>query len=165
MFGRCLYQLTGVDLTPDPWHWSVLGAAPGCRMRYRPVSRWPTAKHFTSWLTLSPGCKISGGKVLSAHTRKTTNRVTAHASVGRRHRRTDRYGTGRLLPTAVGTYWQGQGRDRDGAEDRGPVLQRHALRHGLPRSRGDQYEQQYRDRVIKQLHRRAAHSASPCRRP
>ena len=28
------------------------------------MSRWPTAKHFTSWLTLSPGNKISGGKVL-----------------------------------------------------------------------------------------------------
>ena len=27
------------------------------------LSRWPTAKHFTSWLALSPGCKISGGKV------------------------------------------------------------------------------------------------------
>jgi transposase len=40
------------------------------------LSRWPTAKHFTSWLTLSPGCKISGGKVLSSHTRKTTNHVT-----------------------------------------------------------------------------------------
>jgi Transposase IS116/IS110/IS902 family len=37
-----------------------------------------TAKHFTSWLTLSPGSKISGGKVLSAHTRKSNNRLTAH---------------------------------------------------------------------------------------
>jgi hypothetical protein len=27
-------------------------------------------------LTLSPGCKISGGKVLSAHTRKTSSRLT-----------------------------------------------------------------------------------------
>jgi hypothetical protein len=26
---------------------------------------------------LSPGCKVSGGKVLSSHTRKTTNRVAA----------------------------------------------------------------------------------------
>src|SRR5205823_15124497 len=42
------------------------------------LSRWRSSKHFTSWLTLSQGCKISGGKVLSAHTRKTTNRVAAH---------------------------------------------------------------------------------------
>ena len=36
---------------------------------------------------VSPGSKISGGKVLSAHSRKTNNRVTAHlrlaVSVGR----------------------------------------------------------------------------------
>ena len=46
------------------------------------------AKHFTSWLTLSPGCKISGRKVLSAHTRKTSSRLTvalrlAAVNVGR----------------------------------------------------------------------------------
>ncbi|WP_232539786.1 IS110 family transposase [Pseudomonas chlororaphis] len=42
------------------------------------LSRLRTCHHFTSWLTLAPGCRISGGKVLSAHTRKTKNRVTAH---------------------------------------------------------------------------------------
>ncbi|MGJ0486037.1 MAG: hypothetical protein ACR65R_16105 [Methylomicrobium sp.] len=42
------------------------------------MRQWRTAKHFTSWLTLSPGCKISGGKVLSAHSRKSNNRLTAH---------------------------------------------------------------------------------------
>ncbi|WP_429355256.1 transposase [Paraburkholderia sp. 32] len=25
---------------------------------------WRTARHFSSWLTLSPGCKASGGTVL-----------------------------------------------------------------------------------------------------
>jgi len=54
------------------------------------LSRWPTAKHFTSWLTLSSGCKISGGKVIFAHTRKTSNRVTvglrlAAVTVGKSH--------------------------------------------------------------------------------
>ena len=28
------------------------------------LSAWPSAKHFTSWLCLAPGNKISGGKVL-----------------------------------------------------------------------------------------------------
>ncbi|WP_276206542.1 transposase [Halomonas campaniensis] len=41
------------------------------------MSRWPTAKHFTSWLALSPGSKISGGKVLSSRTRRTKNRAAA----------------------------------------------------------------------------------------
>ena len=52
------------------------------------MSRWPTAKHFTSWLTLAPGSKISGGKVLSSKTRPSSNRAAhilrmAAVSVGR----------------------------------------------------------------------------------
>lgn len=40
------------------------------------MSRWPTVKHFTSWLMLAPGNKISGGKVLSSRTRRPSNRAT-----------------------------------------------------------------------------------------
>ncbi|MBB5421702.1 hypothetical protein OKW33_006536 [Paraburkholderia atlantica] len=39
------------------------------------LSRFANVKHFCSWLGLCPGTKISGGKVLSAHTRHSTNRV------------------------------------------------------------------------------------------
>ena len=72
-----LYQITGVDLT------QIHGIGPCLALRMvsecgTDLSRWPTAKHFTSWLTLSPGCKISGGKVLSSRTRKTSNRLSAH---------------------------------------------------------------------------------------
>ena len=72
-----LYQLTGTDLT------QIHGIGPNLALRLiaecgTDLSRWHSAKHFTSWLTLSPGSKISGGKVLSAHSRKTSNRVTAH---------------------------------------------------------------------------------------
>ncbi len=38
------------------------------------LSAWPSAKHFTSWLCLAPSKKISGGKVLSSHTRRSGNR-------------------------------------------------------------------------------------------
>ena len=41
------------------------------------MSRWPTSKHFTSWLCLAPGNKISGGKVLSSRIRQTASRATA----------------------------------------------------------------------------------------
>src|SRR3954469_23276006 len=34
------------------------------------LSAWPSAKHFTSWLSLAPHNKISGGRVLSARTRR-----------------------------------------------------------------------------------------------
>ena len=42
------------------------------------MSKWKSAKHFTSWLGLCPGSKISGGKILSSKTKPTNNRA-AHA--------------------------------------------------------------------------------------
>ncbi len=37
--------------------------------------KFPTAKHFTSWLRLAPNNKISGGKLLSSKTPKGSNRL------------------------------------------------------------------------------------------
>lgn len=72
-----LYLLVGVDLT------QIHGIGPYLALRLvaeygTDLSRWRTAHHLTFWLTLAPGCRISDGKVLSAHTRNTKNRVTAH---------------------------------------------------------------------------------------
>jgi hypothetical protein len=39
------------------------------------MSRWPTEKHFTSWLTLAPHDKASGGRVLSSKTQPSANRA------------------------------------------------------------------------------------------
>lgn len=39
------------------------------------MSKWPTVKHFTSWLGLAPGTKISGGKILGTRTRKCKNKA------------------------------------------------------------------------------------------
>jgi transposase len=52
------------------------------------LSRWKTEGHFTSWLGLAPHNKISGGKLLSSRTPKSTNRAAhvfrmAAMSVGR----------------------------------------------------------------------------------
>src|SRR4030081_2639745 len=41
------------------------------------LRRWPSAKHFTSWLCLAPGNKVSGGKVLSSRTRRSSSRAAA----------------------------------------------------------------------------------------
>lgn len=38
-------------------------------------SRFPTVKHFTSWLGLCPGSRITGGKVQSSQTRPVVNRA------------------------------------------------------------------------------------------
>ncbi|WP_447826122.1 transposase [Aeromonas salmonicida] len=81
-----LYQLVGIDLT------QIHGIGPYLALRLvaecgTDLSRWRTAQHFTSWLTLAPGCRIRVGKVLSAHTRKTKDRVSAHrqSESGHRH--------------------------------------------------------------------------------
>ncbi|MCF6345799.1 MAG: transposase [Thiomicrorhabdus sp.] len=39
------------------------------------MHRWKTAKHFVSWMGLSPNNKISGGAILSSKTIKTKNRA------------------------------------------------------------------------------------------
>ena len=72
-----LVTLTGgVDLT------QINGLRPFSALRIvaacgTDTSRWPAVQHFTSWLTLAPGNKISGGKVLSTRTRRFSIRVTA----------------------------------------------------------------------------------------
>jgi transposase len=40
------------------------------------LSRFPTGKHFCSWLGLSPGTKITGGRVISSRSRRTANRAS-----------------------------------------------------------------------------------------
>jgi transposase len=69
-----LHQLTGVDLTQidaiGPYRALRLLSEIGTDM-----SRWPTEKHFTSWLTLAPRNKISGGRLLSSKTQPSANRA------------------------------------------------------------------------------------------
>jgi transposase len=71
-----LHRLTGVDLTQldaiGPYSALRLLAEIGLDM-----SRWPTEKHFTSWLTLAPHNKISGGRLLSSRTQPSANRAAA----------------------------------------------------------------------------------------
>ena len=72
-----LHHLTGgVDLSQidglGPYSALKLLAEIGTDM-----SRWATEKHFTSWLTLAPKNKISGGRLLSARTQPSANRAAA----------------------------------------------------------------------------------------
>ena len=70
-----LYRTAGVDLTAidgiDALTTQTILSEIGLDM-----SRWPTVKHFASWLGLSPNNEISGGKVLRTRTKKTKNRAT-----------------------------------------------------------------------------------------
>jgi hypothetical protein len=70
-----LYGIVGVDLT------RIHGLGPALALKLvaecgTDLSAWPTAKHCVSGLWLSPGNKVSGGKRLSARTRRTRNRAT-----------------------------------------------------------------------------------------
>ncbi len=69
-----LFAKVGVDLTAvdgiDALSAQTIVAEIGLDM-----SRWPTVKHFTSWLGLSPHNDVSGGKRLRSRTRKTANRA------------------------------------------------------------------------------------------
>jgi transposase len=71
-----LHQLAGVDLTQIDGIASYtalkLVAEIGTDMR-----RWPSEKHFTSWLTLAPKNKVSGGRLLSSQTQPSANRAAA----------------------------------------------------------------------------------------
>jgi hypothetical protein len=74
---QALYLVTGVDLTAvegiDEVHALTLVSELGCDF-----TRWPTVKHFTSWLGLCPNFKKTGGKVQSSRTRRGKGRA-AHA--------------------------------------------------------------------------------------
>ena len=64
-----LHAMLGVDLT------QIQGLGPALALKLvgecgTNLAAWPSAKHFTSWLCLAPGNKISGGKLLSSRTRR-----------------------------------------------------------------------------------------------
>lgn len=149
-----LYHIVGTDLT------QIHGIGPYLALRLisecgTDMTRWATVKHFTSWLTLCPGSKISGGKVLSAHTRKSNNRIVAHlrlaaTTVGRSQ-------------TALGAYYRrlsariGKAKAVTATARKIAVLFYNAMRYGMKYVDPGiaQYEQNYKDRVIRNLKRKA----------
>ena len=69
-----LYRLTGVDLV------AVHGISASLAQTIlsesgTDMSKWPSEKHFASWLGLAPHNDISGGRVLRSRTLKTNNRA------------------------------------------------------------------------------------------
>ena len=69
-----LYRMTGVDLTRidgvDAYTALKVISEVGTDM-----TKWPSAKHFASWLGLSPHNRITGGKVISSRTKASANRA------------------------------------------------------------------------------------------
>ena len=69
-----LFKMTGVDLFATPGFAAdtllTLASEVGFDLR-----SWPTVKHFTSWLGLCPGTRMSGGKALDRRTKRNANRA------------------------------------------------------------------------------------------
>jgi transposase len=67
MCGVDLTRIDGIDVTTALAVISETGAD---------MSRFPSVGHFTSWLGLCPGTKITGGKVMSSKTKRVANRAS-----------------------------------------------------------------------------------------
>lgn len=120
------------------------------------MSKFPTVKHFGSWLGLAPHNDISGGKVLRSRTRKVVNRAAqafrqAAQCVGRSE-------------TALGAYYRRM-RARLGPQQ-ATVATAYKIarivysmlkeRKPFEAASAEAYDQQYREREIKYLERKAA---------
>jgi len=151
-----LHQLTGVDLTQidaiGPYSALRLLAEIGTDM-----SRWPTEKHFTSWLTLAPHNKITGGRLLSSATLPSANRAAgilrmAAMSLSR-------------TETALGAFYRrlalrvGKAKAITATARKLAILVYRTLKDGLVyRDPGAAaYDAHHRQRAIRRLRQRAAH--------
>jgi transposase len=69
-----LYKMCGVDLTRIDGV-NVTTALAVISETGADMSRFPSAGHFTSWLGLCPGTRITGGKMMSGKTKRVANRA------------------------------------------------------------------------------------------
>ena len=151
-----LHQLTGgVDLT------QIDGIAPYTALKLlaeigTDMHRWPTEQHFTSWLTLAPRNKVSGGRLLSSRTPPSANRAAvvlrmAAMTLGRGQ-------------TALGAFYRrlagriGKAQAITATARKLAILVYRALKGELVyRDPGaDAYDLQQRTRVLRRLRQRAA---------
>jgi transposase len=150
-----LYQTVGVDLTAidglDALTVQTIITEIGVD-----VTPWPTVKHFTSWLCLAPYNDISGGKVLRRRSKKTQNRAnTAFRLAAQSLSRSQ---------SALGGFY------RRMRAKHGPAKANKATAHKLARivyhmlkyreayvdPGATYYEEQYRERALRNLKRKAA---------
>lgn len=149
-----LYGVLGTDLT------QIHGLGPALALKLvgecgADLRAWPSAKHFTSWLCLAPGNKISGGKLLSSRTRRSSSRAAAllrlaATTIGR-------------SDTALGAFYRrlssriGKQKAVTATARKIAVLFYNTLRFGMsyhdPGAAA--YEERHRTRVLANLQRRA----------
>jgi transposase len=69
------YRVLGVDLTAVPGFQTPTVLVLLCELGPEFAEKFPTAKHFGSWLGLCPDNRITGGKIYSVRTRDVKSRV------------------------------------------------------------------------------------------
>jgi len=149
-----LYNFLGIDLK------EIHGIGPSLALELvvecgTDMSRWPSSKHFTSWLCLAPGNKISGGKVLSRRTRRSSSRAAAHLRLAAT--------TIGKTDTALGAFYRrlsaraGKAKAVTATARKIATHFYNALRYGMKYvDQGASYcEELYRNRVLGNLQRRA----------
>jgi transposase len=146
MCGVDLTRIDGIDVTPALAVISETGTD---------MSRFATVGHFTSWLGLCPGTKITSGKVMSGKTKRVTNRAAQALKLAATALRSSQ--------SALGAYF----RRMCARMDKPKAVT--AAAHKLARliytmltkgeeytDRGqDYYEERYRQRVLRNMARRA----------
>ena len=150
-----LYQLLNIDLT------QIHGIGPSLALKLiaecgTDMSRWPSSKHFTSWLCLSPGNKISGGKILSSRTRRSSSRAAAGLRLAAI--------TVSRTSTALGAFYRrlgarvGKAKAVTATARKIATLFYNALRYGMSYvDPGENYyEERYQKRLLDNLSKRAA---------
>jgi transposase len=151
-----LHQLTGVDLS------QIDGIGPYNALRLlseigTDMTRWPTEKHFTSWLTLAPHNKVSGGRLLSSRTQPSANRAAAILRLAAMN-------LGRTQ-TALGAFYRrvafriGKAKAITATARKLAILIYRTLKDGLVYADpgAEAYDTQHRTHVLRRLRQRAAH--------
>jgi len=146
MTGVALTQIDGMDALTALKVISEIGLD---------MTRWPTSKHFASWLGLCPGNKLSGGKRYRMRSQPTANRAASALRLGAQGLVNS--------PSALGASYRrlrarlGAPKAMTATAHKLARLVDSMLRYGTAYVDAGQqaYEQKYRDRVLTNLQRKA----------
>lgn len=149
-----LYRVFGVDFTQVDGFGALTVLILLSELGLDP-SRFPTVKHFSSWLGLCPGSRVTGGKIKSSQTRTVVNRAAnafrmaaqtlcrSHSALGAYYRRMQaRLGA----PKAITAAAHKLARIFYHLWTSGDIYSDPGI---------DAYEQQYQERMLKNLKRKA----------
>lgn len=149
-----LLQLTGVNLLEIPGINSLTALSLIGEIGLD-MSRWKSAKHFASWLGLCPDNKVSGGKRLSGKTKPCANRAAAALRMAA--------STLYRSSTALGAFLRrlksrlGPAKAITATAHKLAKIIYNMLKQGVGYQEVGQtyYEEQYRERVLRNLKRKA----------